>query len=724
VTPRRWTARVACVSLLLVGSWSAVLRGQQAAAPSSTIQPAELPSDLEKRYPPLREITIPEIPSYKLANGMQIYLLEDHTLPIITGTALVRTGNLFDPSEKIGLAGITGTVLRIGGTVSRSGEEIDQELEMMAASVETGIGETNGQANFWTLKENLDAVLAIYADVLMHPAFREDKVSFAKQQTRSGISRRNDDAGGIAQREFTNLVYGKDNPYGWQMEYEHVDRIQQADLRAFYERYFFPENITLAVYGDFNTNDMRAKLEKAFAEWTVKQPPVPAFPPVESKPSGGTWLIEKSDVNQSSVRIGHLGGLFKNPDYPALQVMGTILGGGFQSRLFQRVRSQLGLAYNAGAYWGANYNHPGIFQVVLATKSESTVKAIQASMAEIERIRSAPVTAAELRSAKDSVLNGFVFNFDTERKTLNRLMTYRYWGYPDDFIFRFKEKVEQLTADDILRVAKQYLHPELMKLLVVGQPGDFDQPLDSLGRAVQPLDITIPEPPREAAASSAASVERGRQVLQKAQQAAGGAERLAAVKDITKTVKMQGMQGGMSADQTTQIVLPDVLRQENVLPFGKITVFVEGSNGWMQSPQGRLPLPPPQLKQTRSALFRVREAILLSDRDPARTANFIEEADVDGRKAEVIEISTQDGQSVRLWVDVSSGEVIKSAYQGESIGGPGATVEELYSDYREVEGMQVPFKVTILQDGSKYLDAEVVEVKFNSGLDKEQLSVP
>ncbi len=543
---------------LLLLFWSGAVWGQQAATAPAKIQPAELPSDLEKRYPPLREITIPEVVSHKLANGLRVYLLEDHTLPIVSGAALVRTGNLFDPPDKIGLAGITGTVLRIGGTISRTGEDIDQELERMAASVETGIGETNGQANFSTLKQNLDAVLAIYADVLTHPAFREDKLNFAKQQARSGIARRNDDAGDIAQREFTNLVYGKDNPYGWQMEYEHIDRIEQADLRAFYERYFFPENITLAVYGDFSTDEMKARLEKVFAEWTVKQPPAPPFPPVESKPAGGTWLVEKDDVNQSNVRFGHLGGLLKNEDYPALEVMSTILGGGFQSRLFQRVRSQLGLAYHASADWGANYNHPGIFQVSLATKSESTVKAIQASMAEIERIRSAAVMASELKAAKDSVLNGFVFNFDTERKTLNRLMTYRYWGYPDDFIFRYKQKVEQVTAEDVLRVAKQYLHPEFMKMVVAGRPGDFDQPLDSLGKPIQPLNITIPEPPREEAPATASSVARGRQVLQKAQQAAGGAEKLAALKDVTKTVKMQGMQGGMSADQTTQIILPDV----------------------------------------------------------------------------------------------------------------------------------------------------------------------
>ena len=359
MTPRTAMKQIPTLLALLflaTAFWGPALRGQTA-APAKTA-PVEMPADLEGRYPPLREIEIPKVASHKLSNGMQIYLLEDHTLPIVTGTAMTRTGNLFDPPDKIGLAGITGSVLRVGGTTARSGDEIDQELESMAASVETGIGETSGQANFWTLRDNLDAVLATYADILMHPAFREDKLELIKQQTASGIARRNDEAGGIASREFTNLVYGRDNPYGWQIEYEHINRIEQQDLRAFYERYFFPENITLAVYGDFASDEMMAKLEGVFKSWTVKRPAVPPFPAVGSAPAGGTWLVEKQDVNQSNVRLGHLGGVLKDEDYPVLEVMSTILGGGFQSRLFQRVRSQLGLAYQASASWGANYNHP------------------------------------------------------------------------------------------------------------------------------------------------------------------------------------------------------------------------------------------------------------------------------------------------------------------------------------------------------------------------------
>ena len=205
--------------LVMVLCWAvAASSGLQAERHRKTkIKAASSPAGVMKRFPPLREIDIPEVVSHTLSNGMELYLLEDHALPIVRGFASVRTGNLFDPPKKIALAGITGQVLRLGGTVSRTGPEIDEELESMAASVETSIGETSGSANFWTLKENIDRVLVIYADVLMNPAFRQDKIDLIKQQVRSGIARRNDNPGSIASREFTNLVYGRQTPYGWQL---------------------------------------------------------------------------------------------------------------------------------------------------------------------------------------------------------------------------------------------------------------------------------------------------------------------------------------------------------------------------------------------------------------------------------------------------------------------------------------------------------------------------
>ncbi len=688
------------------------------------IKAASSPAGVMKRFPPLREVDIPEVVSHTLSNGMELYLLEDHDLPIINGFASIRTGNLFDPPEKIALAGITGEVLRLGGTVSRTGPEIDEELESMAASVETSIGETSGSANFWTLKENIDRVLVIYADVLMNPAFRQDKLDLIKQQVRSGIARRNDDPGGIATREFTNLTYGRQTPYGWSLEYEHVDRIEKEDLEDFFERYFFPANIKLAIYGDFSSDEMKAKVEKVFENWTVQQPSVPPFPEVERKDKGGFYLAEKQDVNQSNIRIGHLGGLRNDKDYPALRVMASILGGGFKSRLFQRIRSDLGLAYSVGASWGANYNHPGIFRVGMATKSESTVQAIEEVMGEIERIRAEPVTDAELRTAKDSVLNSFVFNFDTKGKTLGRLMRYLYWDYPTDFIFQYRDKLAAVTKADVQRVAKEYLHPKSMKLVVVGKPSDFDRPLEDLGEEVHKIDLTISQPKQELAEADDSTLARGIKILLKAQDAAGGADKLAAVKDLTRRGKFVAMGGMMTAEQTMHIILPDVFRQEMQMPFGPVVIFAAGDTGWMQGPQGQMPLAGAALKQAQGALFRVRESLLLSDRDAERKVNFVESSELEGKATEVIEVSAGEGLSVKLWIDSASGDVLKTAYAGAAMSGAPAEVAEIFSDYREVDGIRVPFQTKILQNGKDFAELTVSEAAYNSGLEKEALSKP
>jgi len=687
----------------------------------SAQQPASSHEEIAQRYPPLREVEIPEVTAHTLPNGIELYLLEDRSLPVISGSASIRTGNLFDPPDKIGLAGVTGSVWRLGGTESMTGEQIDEKLESMAASVEASIGETSGQVSFWTLSENFDAVLALFNSVLTRPAFRQDKIDFTLQQVRGGIARRNDDAAGIAGREFRNLVYGAGTPYGWQLQYEHLDRITKADLEAFYQRYVFPANVKLAIHGDFSAAEMKVKIEKAFAGWDAKQAPIPLFPAVPKKPAGGVFLVEKNDVNQSNVRIGHLGGLLKDEDYPALRVMSAILGGGFQSRLFKEVRGNLGLAYQAGASWGAEYGHPGVFTISIGTKSESTVQAITAALKEVERMRSEPVSDEELRTAKDSVVNSFVFNFETPRKTLDRLMIYRYWGYPQDFIFRYKERIAAISKEDVLRVAEEYLRPDDLKFVVVGKPADFDQPLDTLGREVTTLDITIPEPKQTLSEASEGTREKGRAILAKAVEAAGGAEKLAGVKDVTKrgTLAM----GSTSLEQTTQIIVPDVFRQENRMPFGAMTVFLQGESGWMNSPQGQGPMPGPQVKEMQSALFRMRETLLLSAGQAGRTVNFVEQDETGGKTAGVIEISSAAAGSIRLWVDSESGDIVKSVHQGSAGDGP-VEIEQVYSDYREVDGIRIPFKTQVNQDGKEVAALALTEVVYNSGLDAETLSKP
>ncbi len=456
-------------------------------AQTSTPDPRKL------TYPELHDIIIPEVQRVTLPNGMRLLLLEDHELPLVYVSGRIRVGSIYEPVDKVGLATITGEVMRTGGTTNMTGDELDEELEAIAASVETDIGLDSGSASVSVLKEDIDRGMAILADVLMHPAFREDKIALAKMQINSSIARRNDSPDGIASREFRKLIYGPESVYARIPEFATIGHITRDDLVAFHQRYFGPNNMMMAVWGDFDTAKMIDKITKAFADWAPIDLNLPEVPEVDYTWSTTVGLVEKPEINQSNIYLGHIGGLRSDPDYFALTVMNQILGGGFTGRLFKNVRSRQGLAYSVFGGYTSGFDRPGTFYVGCQTKSESTVKAIQAMIDEVEKITQDEVTDEELALAKDSYLNSFVFNFDSKGEIITRLMTYEYYGYPPDFLQKTKENVEKVTKTDVLRAAKKHLHPETVQVLVVGQPADFDKPLTTLGD-VKEIDITIPMP--------------------------------------------------------------------------------------------------------------------------------------------------------------------------------------------------------------------------------------
>jgi zinc protease len=668
------------------------------------------------KYPPLKQIQIPKVEESTLPNGMKVYLLENHELPLVRGLALVRTGNLFDPADKVGLASVTGSLIRSGGTTAKTGNQLDEELENIAASVESQISETYGSVSFSTLKERTDEVLTTFHDVLTSPAFREDKLDLIKTQMRGGIARRNDDAHGISQREFASLIYGPKTPYGWDIEYATLDNIKRDDVVKFYNRYYFPSNVILAVQGDFSAPEMKAKLEKLFAGWNVKQQPVPPFPAVDpnlAKP--GIHVAVKTDVTQTSLALGQLGGDLRSKDYPALEVMSDILGGGFQSRLFQKVRTQLGYAYDVSASWSADYDHPGVFEIASSTKSASTTDTLKAIEAEVDRMRTGEVTADELESAKETVLNGFVFEFDTPSKTLNRLLTYRYYGYPDDFIFQYEKAVQQVTRADILRVAKQYLDPAKFVIVAVGNPKDFGTPLSSLGLPVSDIDLTIPQPKRAPAKAAAGPAQpKGAALLAKMAQAMGGESKLAAVKDMTQKAELNldPAAGGLKASQTEMWIASGHYREENVLPFGKVMTYSDGKTGWVSSPKGVAPIPEAERKQSAFELFRMWFPLLASAADSNRT--IADEANG------AIRISDKSGNSVLLTIDPATGLPLSENYS--EAGSSGEDVMETYSDWQETDGVKLPHKIVISQNGKHFADVKVVSVAINQGLTPDQLS--
>lgn len=665
------------------------------------------------KFPALRDVEIPKVEKFTLANGMRVYLLENHELPLISGRALVRVGNLFDPPEKVGLADLTGNLIRSGGTKSKTQEQLNETLEGIAGSVESNIGETSGGVSFNALAETSDQVMALFAEILTSPGFRADKLDNAKIRERSGISRRNDDAGDIAGREFSRALYGKNTPYGNQMEYATLDAIQREDLVAFYDRHFFPANTMLSVYGDFKTPEMKAKLEKLFANWTVQRPPVPAMPKVTENAKPGVRLVEKTDVTQTFIRIGHLGGKLNDPDYPALEVMSAILGGGFPSRLVRKVRSEMGAAYSIYSNWGANYDHPGAFSIGGSVEAKSTIEALSAIQEEVSKLRNLEVTDQELSTAKNTALNSFVFNFDSPAKTLGRMISYEYWGYPADFLLQYKKGVEKVTKADVLRVAKQYVKPENFVVVAVGDPSKFaGKDLKTLGMPIEKLDIAIPQPKQEKSKADAASTAKGRQLLDKALASIGGAANLSGLKDYVQTIEAK-MANGMAVQQKNSWMPPGQLRQDVTLPFGKMASFFDGTQGWIKSPQGEQPLGGAMAQQINQQLFADLYNLLRSNQLPGRTVNYA--------GAGTLEIA-QGALMAKLIVDESTGLPAKSVMQIVGPQGP-MEIETVFSDFRDIGGgLKYPFKSIVSQAGKQVSDQTVTEMKANTGLTAEDLS--
>jgi hypothetical protein len=414
--------------------------------------------------------------------------------------------------------------------------------------------------------------------------------------------------------------------------------------------------------------------------------------------------------------MGHLGGILRDKDYPALQVMADILGDGFRSRLFQRVRTQLGYAYSVSAFWGANFDHPGLFEISGSTKSASTTETIKVIDEEVQKIRTTPVTPIELESAKQTVANSFVFNFDTPAKTLNRILLYDYYGYPRDFINQYQRAIQAVTHTDVLRVAREHVDPKAFTAVTVGNPEQFGQPLATLGVPVTSIDLTIPEPKAEPAAKAdQPALERGKQLLTRVQQALGGAEKLGDIRDVTETVNlhMAAMPGGMKVKQVNSWVAPNHFRQENQLPFGKIIVYSDGKSGWMSTPQGVMALPGPQLGQVRGELFRNYFTLLLSDRIAGRTVSSPENG--------VLEISDAEGNQVKLYIDAITGLPNKEVYQEAQPAGR-MSIEAILEDFSDAGGIKAPKKITVNQNGSRFADITVDEYKINTGLKAEDIS--
>ena len=429
------------------------------------------------------EFTPPEPDRVVFENGMVVYLLEDHELPLVNITAAIRTGSWLDPAEKIGLASLTGSSMRTGGGGGLSAERVDEELEQFAGDLRVSIGRQSGSASLDVLSKDLKRGIQIFSGLIRAPAFEPARVELAKLQAIEGIRRRQDTPGSIVGREFLKLLYGENHPSARESSMGSISRITREDLVAFHQETVHPNGVMLGVTGDFDKSAMLALLQEVFGDWEKGEVPVLVIPEVPQVPKSKPIVrFVNKETSQAHLRAGHLSIKEQDPDYVALAIANDILGGSsFRSRLFNDVRSKRGLAYSVGSRLIAGAHDQGVWLMRAETKLSSTQEVIARFVANMERMRTELVTDSELAEAKEAYVNSFVFSFASSSAIVARLMELEYDGLPKDFLQQLRARVIALTKEEILAAAKKHFNPERLHIVAVGSGEALPKLLSGFG---------------------------------------------------------------------------------------------------------------------------------------------------------------------------------------------------------------------------------------------------
>jgi zinc protease len=683
-----------------------------------------------------QDIPIPKLPAFhpaepkriQLPNGMVIFLQEDHELPLIDGTIRIRGGSRDEPAAKVGLVDLYGEVWRTGGTKSQTGDQLDDFLEARAAKVETSGNADSSSIGWSCLKGDFDDVFKVVVDLLQNPEFRDDKLDLAQKAFEEAIARRNDNPASIAGRESTKLAYGADNPYARQAEYATIDAVKREDLVKWHQSYVHPNNMILGIVGDFDASAMESKLRVAFGSWpkgpAAKKEEITFHP---AKP--GYYLVSKEDVNQSNIRLVGLGIERKNPDYFAIEVFNEVMGGGFSSRLIQDIRTKRGLAYAVGGGIGTAFDHPGIVRFVMGTKSQSTAEAVQALFEDLADLQKHPITDDEIKRAKDSILNSFIFNFDTPEKVLRERMAYEFYGYPLDFLEQYRVGIEKASAADVNRVAAKYIHHDQLAVLVVGNPKDFDKPLSSLG-PVTNVDITIASqqgagesagPQAAPAPAPAASNPEGKALAAKVAESMGGIEKLKSVHALRAKLEQQSSEQGAPPMEIT-IVYPDRMHIAMESPMGPMSVVFTPSSSFMAA-QGQVrEIPSSQKKESLEQIKRDMTFIAQHVDDPKFTFTASGTEKVGGVEAKIVDVNS-DGTLIRWYVDPKSGHILRETYTAVGASGPFQGETDL-SDWKTFDGLSLPTKHVNRENGKDSSVITFTEMHFNPDIDPKLFEKP
>lgn len=423
---------------------------------------------------PLSEVKLPKLQRKKLKNGMRLLMLPSADFPTVQGVIYIKTGSIYEPADQIGVAALTGELIRTGGTKALTPQAMDQALAQVAAKVSSSIEREYGVITFQCLVEDLPKVLSLIFQMLREPAFEENKFQLAKLQLMESIRRQNDNPTALGLREFAKLIYGKDNIWSRTPTIASVKKLTRKDVIAFYQRFYFPNHLLWGLTGDFQPKELEKTIRELSKGWPKNKTALPELPRLQKRWEAGLYLAPKV-TDQTTVVLGHFGERRFNPDKFALLVLNDILGGStLNSRLGERIRSNLGLAYGVYSRFGLETDY-GLFYIFSQTKAARTHELLEESRKILNGIVAGKITEAELIEHKRSIVQSLYAQYEPPFRYVQEEARLAYLGYPPNYLQYFRDKIEAVSLAEVKRVAKEYLRPDALTILIVGDPQKLPQ---------------------------------------------------------------------------------------------------------------------------------------------------------------------------------------------------------------------------------------------------------
>jgi zinc protease len=486
-TITRFIAGAMLISGLLLSA--TCVNAQQQSALSSPVTSSVKGVELKGKAPVSHEVLKVKLPRPQeatLPNGLQIALLEDHKLPTFYLQLIFRGGGLADPGDRRGVAMITAAMMD-EGTRTLSSREIAERLATLGASISLDASPSSEESTVAMagLVDNLEASLALLADVVRNPSFPDTELEKFKARMRSQVQYQRSLPDFVAEETFLHAIY-QTHPASQVVPTDAVlNSVTRTELEKYHSAYFVPNNALVIAYGDITQKQLVAQLERAFGDWPKSEVPVVKVPEVAPPTKGRVLLIDRPGSVQTSLLVGGLGIERTSDDYFAMLVMNHILGGGPASRLFMNLREDKGYTYGASSEFdGSSFR--GVVLAETDVRNQVTEGALHELQAEIDRIRTQPVASSELENAKHALIGRFALSLESPRALVGNLATQKIYGFPENYWDTYPQRVQAITAGDIKRVASEYYRADRLQIVAVGDAAMVRKALEKYGQVESP----------------------------------------------------------------------------------------------------------------------------------------------------------------------------------------------------------------------------------------------